>query len=100
MSNRARETVMRVLAILLSVFTLVEANYPRLSPQSQLAIFAMLGDRLGFPGVADGPAVERHSVFHRSRYLGLFRHRGHLPLHRRANRALAPVFLVGRALPR
>jgi TRAP transporter 4TM/12TM fusion protein len=48
MSIRARETVMRVLAILLCLFTLVEVNYPLLSPQSQLAIFAMLGMVLGF----------------------------------------------------
>ena len=48
MSHRARETVMRVLALLLSVFTLVEVNYPRFSPQSQLAIFAMLGIVWGF----------------------------------------------------
>jgi TRAP transporter 4TM/12TM fusion protein len=42
-AKRARETVVRVLAILLCFFTLVEVNYPRLSPQSQLALFAMLG---------------------------------------------------------
>ena len=48
MSSRARETSMSVLAILLSVFTLVEVNYPLLSPQSQLAIFAMLGIIWGF----------------------------------------------------
>ncbi len=48
MSARARETVMRVLAFLLCVFTLAEVNYPRLSPQSQLAIFAMLGIVWGF----------------------------------------------------
>ncbi len=42
-AKRARETVVRVLAILLCFFTLVEVNYPRLSPQSQLAMFAMLG---------------------------------------------------------
>ncbi|HXV63888.1 MAG TPA: TRAP transporter fused permease subunit [Vicinamibacteria bacterium] len=34
---------MRVLALALSLFVLVEVNYPRLTPQSQLAIFALFG---------------------------------------------------------
>ena len=33
----------RVLATLLSLFVLAEVNYPRLTPQAQLAVFAMLG---------------------------------------------------------
>jgi TRAP transporter 4TM/12TM fusion protein len=33
----------RILAILLSAFILVEVNYAQLTPQSQLAVFAMLG---------------------------------------------------------
>ena len=35
--------IFRILAILLSGFILVEVNYPQLTPQSQLAIFALLG---------------------------------------------------------
>jgi TRAP transporter 4TM/12TM fusion protein len=48
MSSRLRQQVIRALAILLCVFTLFEVNYPHLSPQSQLAIFAMLGIVLCF----------------------------------------------------
>lgn len=33
----------RTLAVILSLFILLEVNYPQLSPQSQLAFFAMLG---------------------------------------------------------
>ncbi|MCG8603636.1 TRAP transporter fused permease subunit [bacterium] len=40
---RLKDTIFKVLAILLSLFILAEVNYPRLSPQSQLAIFALLG---------------------------------------------------------
>jgi TRAP transporter 4TM/12TM fusion protein len=35
--------LLSVLAVAYCAFTLAEVNYPRLSPQSQLAIFAMLG---------------------------------------------------------
>ena len=48
MSSGPRQRVIRALAILLCVFTLFEVNYPNLSPQSQLAIFAMLGIVLCF----------------------------------------------------
>ena len=41
--QRIRRTLFQVLAAILSLFILVEVNYPRLTPQSQLAIFAMLG---------------------------------------------------------
>ncbi len=40
--------ILRVLAVLLTAFVLLEVNYPRLSPQSQLAIFAGLGLAAGF----------------------------------------------------
>jgi len=33
----------RILAVILSLFILLEVNYPQLSPQSQLAFFSMLG---------------------------------------------------------
>ncbi len=38
----------RILSVLLSLFILAEVNYPHLSPQSQLAFFAMLGLTLIF----------------------------------------------------
>jgi TRAP transporter 4TM/12TM fusion protein len=40
---RWQEIMVTVTGTLLCLFTLSEVNYPRLSPQSQLAIFAMLG---------------------------------------------------------
>ena len=43
MLQRIRRIVFRTCAALLSVFVLAEVNYPRLSPQAQLAIFALLG---------------------------------------------------------
>lgn len=41
--QQIRRIIFRTLAVVLSLFILAEVNYPRLSPQSQLAIFAMLG---------------------------------------------------------
>lgn len=41
--QRFKSSTFKVLAIVLSLFILAEVNYPRLAPQSQLAIFAMLG---------------------------------------------------------
>lgn len=38
-----RQHILRGLAVLLGLFTLAEVNYPLLRPQSQLAIFALLG---------------------------------------------------------
>jgi len=43
MFNQISRTVFQILAVLLSVFVLLEVNYPLLTPQSQLAIFGMLG---------------------------------------------------------
>jgi TRAP transporter 4TM/12TM fusion protein len=40
--------LVRVLSVVLCGFTLLEVNYPRLTPQAQLAIFAMLGLVIGF----------------------------------------------------
>jgi len=42
-TRRPLDLVVTVLAVTLCAFTLVEVNYPRLGPQSQLAIFAGLG---------------------------------------------------------
>jgi TRAP transporter 4TM/12TM fusion protein len=41
--SRWRGVTLTIIGALLCLFTLAEVNYPRLSPQSQLAIFAMLG---------------------------------------------------------
>ena len=52
----ARKRLFDILAALLSVFILIEVNYPILSPQAQLAIFAFLGLSLvflKFPSHAD-----------------------------------------------
>ena len=43
MAEGRRQPLNAVLAALLCLFTLAEVNYPHLTPQSQLAIFAMLG---------------------------------------------------------
>ncbi len=51
----------RISAVLLCVFILAEVNYPLLTPQSQLAVFAMLGLVLVFRGIpirkSNAPAV-------------------------------------------
>ena len=41
--RRIRRVLFRGLAAILSLFVLAEVNYPLLSPQSQLAVFALLG---------------------------------------------------------
>ncbi|MYE87802.1 TRAP transporter fused permease subunit [Candidatus Poribacteria bacterium] len=43
MLQRIRRILFCTCAVFLAVFVLAEVNYPRLSPQAQLAIFAMLG---------------------------------------------------------
>ncbi len=43
MLQRIRRILFCTCAVFLTVFVLAEVNYPRLSPQAQLAIFAMLG---------------------------------------------------------
>ncbi|RMH15840.1 MAG: TRAP transporter fused permease subunit [Acidobacteria bacterium] len=48
MPERVPPTLIRAVAVVLCLFTLVEVNYPRLTPQSQLAIFAGLGLALCF----------------------------------------------------
>ncbi len=42
-ASRWRRITLIIVGALLCVFTLSEVNYPRLSPQSQVAIFALLG---------------------------------------------------------
>ena len=41
--SRSRQIVVRVLGVVLALFVLSEVNYALLQPQSQLAIFALLG---------------------------------------------------------
>ncbi len=43
MLDRFRQLTVRVLSVALCLFVLAEVNYPHLRPQSQLAIFALLG---------------------------------------------------------
>ena len=43
MLDRLRRHTIRILSVILCLFTLAEVNYPHLTPQSQLAIFALLG---------------------------------------------------------
>ncbi len=48
MVERIRQILFRTCAVTLGVFILMEVNHPRLTPQAQLAIFAMLGLLLVF----------------------------------------------------
>lgn len=60
MLDRLRGWIVLGCSVLICLFTLVEANYPSLTPQSQLAIFAMLGIVIcflkGAPSPDAGPA--------------------------------------------
>ena len=51
----------RVLSVLLCVFTLAQVNYPVLSPQSQLAVFALLGLVICFLNVPVHPTLTNHA---------------------------------------
>ena len=55
-----RETVTRVLAVGLCVFTLLQVNYPILAPQPQLAVFALLGLVICFLNVPVHPTLKNH----------------------------------------
>ena len=63
MLQRIRQILFRSCAALLSVFILAEVNYPQLSPQAQLAIFAMLGLVLVFLKYPIHRRFEEHIVF-------------------------------------
>ena len=63
MLQSIRRILFRTCAALLSVFILAEVNYPRLSPQAQLAIFAMLGLVLVFLKYPIHRRLEEHIVF-------------------------------------
>ena len=41
MEQASRQIPLRIIGVALCLFTLLEVNYPTLTPQSQLAIFAM-----------------------------------------------------------
>ena len=57
-----RQPVTRVLSVLLCLFTLAQVNYPLLSPQSQLAVFLLLGLVICFLNVPVHPTVKDHPV--------------------------------------
>ena len=57
-----RQLVTRVLSVLLCLFTLAQVNYPVLSPQSQLAVFVLLGLVICFLNVPVHPALKDHPV--------------------------------------
>ena len=63
MLQRIRQILFRTCAAFLSVFILAEVNYPQLSPQAQLAIFAMLGLVLVFLKFPIHRRFESHIVF-------------------------------------
>ena len=63
MLQRIRRIVFQTCAAILTVFTLAEVNYPQLSPQAQLAIFAMLGLVLVFLKYPIHHRFEAHIVF-------------------------------------
>ena len=48
MLERTRQVLIRATALALPVYALAEVNYPRLQPQTQLAVFALLGLALCF----------------------------------------------------
>ena len=52
----------RVLSVALCLFTLAQVNYPQFSPQSQLAVFALLGLVLCFLSVPAHPTLQDHGV--------------------------------------
>ena len=62
MPKDPKRVLFATLAGLLSLFILVEANYPRLTPQSQLAIFAMLGLLLVFLKYPVHPRLQDSTV--------------------------------------
>ena len=43
MRQKLKDNIFLIVSVLLCLFILAEVNYPRLAPQSQLALFAMLG---------------------------------------------------------
>ncbi len=59
-----RQLVTRVLSVLLCLFTLAQVNYPQLSPQSQLAVFLLLGLVLCFLNVPVHATLKDHPVAH------------------------------------
>lgn len=63
MSDRLRGGTVRVCAVALCLFTLLEVNYPTLMPQSQLALFAMLGLTICFLTIPGSRRLSERRVF-------------------------------------
>ena len=61
-AGTARQRVTHVLSVLLCLFTLAQVNYPQLSPQSQLAVFVLLGLVICFLNVPVHPKLKDHPV--------------------------------------
>ena len=59
MLKRGGTGLAKACALALPVFVLVEVNYPLLTPQSRLALFAALGLALCFLGDRGGEAEKR-----------------------------------------
>ena len=60
MIQKLRDNIFLVVAVLLCCFILAEVNYPRLTPQSELALFAMLGLIVVFLRYPVHPRFEEH----------------------------------------
>ncbi len=63
MLDRTRRAVFGALAAALTLFVLFEVNYPRLTPQADLAIFALLGSILVFLKYPIHPRFEKSVLF-------------------------------------
>lgn len=63
MLERTRRILFGILAAALSLFVLFEVNYPRLTPQANLAIFALLGSMLVFLKHPLHPRFEKSPFF-------------------------------------
>ena len=57
-----RQAITSLLGVLLCAFTLVEVNYPLLAPQSELAVFTLLGLVLCFVNIPLLPAFRNHQA--------------------------------------
>ncbi len=60
--ERAGNAVYTILAVVLSLFILAEVNYPNLTPQSQLAFFALVGLVLVFLSTPVHPKLRGHAL--------------------------------------
>jgi len=65
MEQASRSIPLRIIGVALCLFTLLEVNYPTLTPQSQLAIFAMLGLTACFLIYPAHPRLAGHAMARR-----------------------------------